>query len=150
MLQYNEYWIIIYVILYLCFSCARSLQTVTGGPYRALGGNTDFYYVPSTLVEPLLPVFHHFLRHKVFLEIAVPTSIHCVSYKVNVLKGKLDWTETRDEPWLHFDLASLRGVAFMHPVKWGYAARGDIDFRDFYCDKVLPLIYNPYGPIKQA
>ena len=55
-----------------------------GAADRANAAFSDIYYIPSKLSQEFLEIVYVFLRHKVFLEIGVATTIRCLVAPTNV------------------------------------------------------------------
>ena len=125
--------------------CYQRLLSENGAADRPNGAVSDIYYIPSKLSQEFLEIVDVFLRHKVFLEIGVPTTIRCLVAPTDVqpLKGVAIWDmETRVQPWLHFKTKSLVGKSYWHPLKWGFLARGSTEYSQLYCTKVLPYLHD--------
>ena len=126
-------------------TCYQRLLSSNGAANRANGGPSDIYYIPSKLSQDFLELVDIFLRHNVFLEIAVPTIIRCLAPAIDVqpLLGEemLDF-KSRIQPWLYFKTKSLGGKSYFHPLKWGFLAQGSTEYTNLYCSKVLPYLHD--------
>ncbi len=129
--------------------CYRQLMVKTGGPNRLNGMLADIYYIPRKLISDFVTLSQLFLEEEIWLEIAVPSIIQCLEgfETTQVLTGHRVWDHTRLFPWLSFIREKFQKKAFLHPTKWGKVAKGNPQFRDFYCKKVLPWMHDRYGRI---
>ena len=134
------------------YKCYKQLIMFNGAELRPNGAYSDIYYIPSNLQQEVLELFEHFLKHKVFVEIAVPSVINCLVGKdyVEPLPGKQLWDETRDTPWLYFKNAEIVGKKYLHPTKWSYINGGSLEMQKFYCNSVIPYLFDPYERIANA
>ena len=133
------------------YKCYQQLVMLNGAELRPNGAYSDMYYVPARLQQQVLELFEHFLKHRVFVEIAVPTVINCLVGTSNVekLPGKSVWDESRDMPWLYFTNKDLMGKKYLHPTKWSYIKSGSTEMRDFFCRNVIPYLFDPYERIER-
>ena len=92
------------------------LTDYTGSPDRCITGMSDLYYVPRHLVELFSSSMEVFLRHSVFLEIAVPTTLVGIAdpEEVVTLHGTNLWGDNRTHPWRFF---SPEEDFYIHPIK---------------------------------
>ena len=125
-------------------ACYQRLLFENGAADRANGAFSDIYYIPSKLSQEFLEIVDVFLRHRVFLEIGVATTIRCLVAPTDVqpLLGDAIWDNTRMHPMMHFNTKSLYGKSYYHPVKWGFLARGSTEYIQLYCTKVLPYVHD--------
>ena len=110
----------------------KTLQRFTGGSSRLVGGYSDVFYVPRRLSSEFLELGRLFLKHGVFLEIAIPSLIWGLSSheEIQPLPGVQVWdVETRDRPWMHFRKSELFGKFYLHPIKWSSLAGEDFRSR---------------------
>ncbi len=127
--------------------CYRKLQELEGGEHRMIAAFSDIYYIPQRMAADFATVCSHFLPHKVFLEMAVPTAIHCLENLQNVeqLRGTYEWAKPiRFQTWETFRMDTLKGKVYLHPVKWSGLLKRKPDKRlvDVYCDTVLPWLHD--------
>ena len=126
-------------------ACYQRLLFENGAADRANAAFSDIYYIPSKLSQEFLEIVDVFLRHMVFLEIGVATTIRCLVAPTNVqpLLGEAIWDwATRMHPRVHFKTKSLYEKSYYHPVKWGFLARGSTEYIQLYCSKVLPYVHD--------
>ena len=124
--------------------CHQRLLGVNGAPMRANGALSDVFYIPRSLWRKYVDVFELFLRHKVFLEIAVPTTIKCLvdAKDVDPLIGEAHWFNNKFNPWVYFKTKESRGRSFFHSIKWGYLARNVSEYNTLYCTKIMPYLHD--------
>ena len=126
-------------------ACYQRLLSENGAIERANGAFSDIYYIPSQFSQDFIELADLFLHHKVLIEIAVPTIVRCLvaSKDVQPLIGKLKQGTIKMEPWKYVKTNSLSGESFVHPIKWGFLARGGpTELIKLYCTKVLPYLHD--------
>ena len=130
-------------------ACHDALVRRNGAEQRPNGGFADVYYVPRHLAAHFARLADVFLRHDVFVEIAVPTVFRCVAPpgSVEVLRGEaLSTDATRDEVWRYFQTKYMVGKAYLHPTKWSRIATSPA-LNSLYCSKVLPFFHDRFARI---
>ena len=127
--------------------CYRQLMVLNGGQYRANGAYSDIYYIPSRLAAEFATLTSLFLEEDIFLEIAIPTILRCLENTddIEVLRGIASWELERDSAWMNFNKDKFLGKSYLHPTKWSYLATGVQEFKQFYCDNVLPYLHDNFG-----
>ena len=117
--------------------CGTTLTSITGSRSRALGKHTgDFYYLPIKMAATFSELLVPFFDETVFIEIAVPNLIQCVSDTVEPLTGGDGiWGGDRYEAWKHYPTWKYK--SHMHPAKLGKVMKGEKAFVDFFCGMVL-------------
>ena len=124
--------------------CFNDLKRINGAELRLNGGYSDIYYIPHRLSSDFLELSHLFLDHRVFLEIAVPSVIRCLtSTDIEPLPGLRNWFESRDHPWNFFSRSHLFGQTCLHPVKWSRMNEGSHNLTSMFCDYVIPYTFDP-------
>ena len=130
-------------------TCYERLLSGNGAANRANAAFSDMFYIPSKLSQAYVELADVFLRHDVFLEIAVATIIRCMpeSAGIQPLLGEVLWKEQRNDPGRHFNSDIIRGKNFFHPMKWGSLANRAAHNRPtrLFCTKVLPYLHDPLG-----
>ena len=134
-------------------ACYRRLLSENGSPERANAALADIFYIPRKLWQSYTDFFEVFLRHKVFLEIAVPTIIRCLGANADIdlqpLFGDAKWGKHRDKPWQYF--IPTRWKSFYHPIKWGFigkTSKGRTDsttiglYKNLFCNKIMPYLHD--------
>ncbi|CAD5125181.1 DgyrCDS13423 [Dimorphilus gyrociliatus] len=99
-------------------ACAENIKILTGDLYHVYGGYSDFFYIPSTYNENFIILTNHFLKYNVFVELAIPITLHCLDVSkeaIETIEGLADWTENRDFPWNHLHKFDI--LMYLHPVK---------------------------------
>ena len=137
------------LIISVLSRCYRKLIQSNGALLRANGGYSDIYYVPRRQIANFVRLAQFFLRHNIFLEIAIPTIVQCLEMDDNIagLHGIQSWdADYRDTPWHYFRRTELVGKSYFHPTKWGFAAKGSKNHTLFFC-KTLEYMYDKYGRI---
>jgi hypothetical protein len=131
------------------YKCHQQLVRLNGGEMRPNARNADIYFVPVRLEQQVSELFGHFLEHRVFVEIAVPTVLNCLSGKGDAqhIPGVLNWEESRDMSWLFFNNKHLLGKRFLHPTKWS-RIETFTEMKELYCAKLIPFLFDPYGRIE--
>ncbi len=127
--------------------CYKKLQELEGGQHRMIAAFADIYYIPQRIAPDFSAVSTYFLSHKIFLEMVVPTAIHCLEnlHSVKQLIGIYEWNEPRrDRAWVTFTKHTMRGKVYLHPAKWSGLLKPKPDKRlvDVYCDTVLPWLHD--------
>ena len=126
----------------------QRLLSSNGAADRPNGGFADIYYIPSKLSREFLELVDVFLRHRVFLEIAVPTIIRCLVAPTDVVEIRgvaVNDVARRLQPWKYFTTQSLVGKSYWHPLKWGILAGGSVEYSKLYCTKVLPYLHDRFA-----
>lgn len=134
-------------ILPLTNRCYRQLMLLNGGQHRANGAYSDIYYIPDRIASEFATLASLFLEEDIFLEIAIPTILRCLenTEDIETLRGIASWEMERDLAWVNFSKDKFLGKSYLHPTKWSYLANGNPDFKQFYCDKVLPYLHDSFG-----
>lgn len=86
------------------------------------GSFSDFFYLPKKyLTQKIFELFELFSKHKVFLELAIPSVIYNLEFErnaFNVFKSSILWNEDRkkihDKIWLD---NAFKTYLFIHPIK---------------------------------
>ena len=96
--------------------------------------SSDIVYVPKSVKKEVTYLLNLFLKHNVFLEIAVPMALYGVMDKRDILlfKSVCLWGEERSDPWKYF----LPEKIFLHPVKFSNPSN-----RKPFCEKYLIDFY---------
>lgn len=131
--------------------CYSELVRLNGAEFRANGGYSDVYYIPSRLAEDFADLAQMFLREKIFLEIAVPTIVRCLELPedIHALRGKSVWDLDRDQPWKYFVRSQLFEKVYLHPTKWSGLVNDSVpELVSLYCDYVIPFQFDPYARFK--
>ena len=79
-------------------------------------GISDTYYVPARFAPHVKWYLSLFLKHRVFLEIAVPVVMYGLQSRemFEKISGKSIWNDERKKPWKFFN----PNHHFLHPVKF--------------------------------
>ena len=117
--------------------CGTALKSFTGSRSRAIGRQSgDFYYLPFKMAATFSELLVPFFEENVFLEIAVPNLIQCVSETVEPLTGGDGvWGAHRRDVWRHYPTWKYK--SHVHPAKLGKVMMGDKTYVDFFCGMVL-------------
>ena len=117
--------------------CGTALASFTGSRSRAIGRQSgDFYYLPFKMAEHFSELLVPFHSETVFLEIAVPTLMRCVSDSVESLTGQDGvWSGDRNEVWKHYP--TWKHKSHVHPAKLGKIMKGEKKYVDFFCGMVM-------------
>jgi len=136
----------------LVHRCHKQLIQLNNADMRPCGGYSDIYYIPKRIAGDFSELAKLFLQHSIFLEIAVPTIIRCLETPEDIqpLQGKQLWERDRTSPWIYFTPRDLVGKHYLHPTKWSGLARGDSNATEFYCNKVMPFMHDPYARYEKA
>lgn len=132
----------------LLHHCYSELLRLNGAEFRANGGYSDVYYIPSRLAEEFSELAQMFLREGVFLELAVPTIIRCLELPedIRAMPGKQVWDLDRDQPWKYFLRSQLFEKTYLHPTKWSGLLNHTLPkLVSLYCDYVIPFLFDPYA-----
>ena len=107
---------------------------IKGGFYHQ---PSDCVYIPSRFKEHFVFVNEIFVRHKLFLEIAFPTSLAGMEHIGNFvfLKGKYLWY---DGSRSFFEKYFNKTMVFLHPVKFKILMHTP-NGNKFFCQVYLPL-----------
>ena len=119
--------------------CYQTLQNnihrlgIPAKPGRTVHGTADIYFVPKRFAPSVRWYFTVFLRHHLFLEIAIPTVLLGLQNveEMEVIHGRYLWNEMRDRAWVFFD----RTHHFLHPIKLSQPIN-----QNGYCDHFAPLL----------
>ena len=132
--------------------CYRQLMLLNGGQFRANGAYSDIYYIPSRIATEFATLGTLFLEEDIFLEIAIPTILRCLenTEDIEVLRGIASWELQRDSAWTNFNKEKFLGKSYLHPTKWSYLASGQLEFKQFFCDKVLPYLHDNFGRLSTS
>ena len=124
--------------------CHQRLLDVNLKSARANGALSDVCYIPRKLWHEYVEIFEVFLRHKVFLEIAVPTTINCLGVAADrqPLIGEAHAPPKKAKPWVYFQTKESRGRSYFHSIKWGYLARNVTEYNTLYCTKIMPYLHD--------
>ena len=68
------------------FRCKENLERVIGAPWRMITGFSDIYYVPRHMAEDFITINNIFIDHKVFMDVAVLTSLAALSEPGNTVE----------------------------------------------------------------
>ena len=95
------------------------------GVLYCFGGRSDVFYIPSKYADDFMLISSIFYKHKVFLEIAVPTIIRMISeahqrekLRGIYLPGRVGMQPVKDVRYL-WRVYDLR-LHFLHPLKLNY------------------------------
>ena len=96
-------------------------------------GLADIYYVPARFVSDVNWYLTFYLKHKLFLEIAVPVVLYGLQSHQDMehIKGTFLWYGERNDPWTFFNPR----LHYLHPVKFS-AKRSQRGF----CSHYAPLL----------
>ena len=96
-----------------------NLSNNTGYKDGCVNGISDFYYIPKYFLSDFLYFLDFFGEYEIFLELAVPMSIHGITYRSNITTflGKNVWEEDRKRIW---EFYNPDVDAFLHPIKFSY------------------------------
>ena len=105
-----------------------------GGSEYVVWYTSDVFYLPSHLSENFASLASIFSKHRVFVEITVPTILFGLTESAEMveLNGKYLWNEDRINKTAYYN----SGLHFLHPFKY------DSDFqikehRDLFCTQYL-------------
>ena len=108
-------------------------------------GFSDLLYIPRRFASDFAELFTLFSEYDMWLEVAVPTVVQCLS-------GKHDWERLKSRH-VHnlsfipkrYNMTLMKSKHFDHPVKWSYLdgkhskSQG---YTPLFCIKILPFLYN--------
>ncbi|CAH1792030.1 unnamed protein product [Owenia fusiformis] len=106
------------------------------GRKRMVWQASDMYYIPRKHFEIAIPILDVFFRHKIFLELAVPTLQHSLGVKysnVGMAVYNWDFGGIRDKPWLIFSSFLNSSLTFLHPVKLSGIAKNKSEITEMFC-----------------
>lgn len=132
--------------------CFLNMKTQFTGENRFIGNIlADAYYIPSSYAERFIKVSNLFVKYNVFLEIAVPSIIMCLSNGTHLpFSSIIDGASKRRFPYKHFTPEELLQKTFGHPFKWsrlvnstGIRHDGTVvkSAKSFICNNMLPSFY---------
>ena len=125
--------------------CYQQLRNRTGGELRFIGAWSDVYYLPSHVIPDVTAVLNIFRKHEVYVDLAVPTAIHCLVQpeEIEPMQMLILWGPGREIPKLRqfFDSFQSGNNHFMHPTKWGLLAESHPGYAQFFCTKVVPSMH---------
>ena len=124
-------------------TCQQQILNFTGAPRRAIYGYSDIYYIPGVKAVDFIDIASVFFRHGAFLEVAVPTTLFCISNGTTqtMLPGITQADSgTRLLPWLNIgNLYNNRTLVFYHATKWKSVLHNDSKYLKLYREAVLNL-----------
>ena len=127
--------------------CYHGLLKQTGSPRRIKRQISDIFYIPVSMQWDVHAVMQMFLKHKVFLEFAIPTTLLCLSDSSQpvYLSGVKIWGKERRRQIWKFPIDDILppGYMYFHPAKWSALEAGDEDCKSLFCTKAVPLMYDP-------
>ncbi|CAH1774966.1 unnamed protein product [Owenia fusiformis] len=106
------------------------------GMKRVITRPSDVYYIPQKHFEMVIPVAEAFHKHRVYIEIAVPTILHALGVNYSNLAVSVynyDYGKTREKPWIRFPAFLNSTVTFMHPVKLSGIAQNNSNITELFC-----------------
>ena len=108
------------------------------------GQLADFYYLPMASVRDFTHLSRVFRAANLWLEIAVPTILHCLpdAPRIQGVGGYFNWNYggDRELPWVWFKDKFKN--TFIHPVKFGALAGDDPKTKSFFCSELFPAYFN--------
>lgn len=91
-----------------------ALEAATGSRQVVIGAASDVFYLPKSAVPAFAELFSIFSRHRVFLEIAVPTGLAMLGASLDAGRVRYLWNRHR---WLWPLFALFDRAIGIHPVK---------------------------------
>ncbi|CAH1780485.1 unnamed protein product [Owenia fusiformis] len=129
--------------LYQLQSSNEIIKTFLVGLQRKLLGEkrvakmaTDVYYIPQKHFQKFISIAEVFFKHRVFLEIAVPTILHSIGVNDNKLGAcAYNWGygTTRDKPLPIFQAFLDSFLVFLHPVKLSSITKENMNMVELFC-----------------
>ena len=124
-------------------TCQQRILNFTGAPQRAVYGYSDINYIPREKVLDFIEIASVFFRHEAFLEVAVPSTLLCISNgtKPIMLPGITQAnSKERLLPWMNIDnLYNNKTKVFYHATKWKSILHNDARYLKLYSEAVLNL-----------
>ncbi|RUS86837.1 hypothetical protein EGW08_005374, partial [Elysia chlorotica] len=110
----------------------QNMYQSTGNEDTILHAEIDIYYVPSRFAPDVIWYFSVFLKHRLFLEIAVPVVLYGLQPRSTIVNitGNILWNEDRHQPWTFFNPQHQ----FLHPMKFVTGKN-----QKQFCSKYIPL-----------
>ncbi|GFR78229.1 conserved uncharacterized protein [Elysia marginata] len=117
------------------------LQKNTGQPNAIFRSIVDTYYVPARFAPDVRWYLTLFLKHRVFVEIAVPMVLYGLQLRAEIetITGSSIWGRDRKHPWQFFNLTHQ----FLHPVKFSSkssATNAPADRTTFEACRWVPIL----------
>ena len=105
-------------------------------PGKVIRGMSDIYYVPARFASSARWYLTLFLKHRLFLEIAVPRLLFGLQdlEEIETLNGTYLWKEKRLDTWKFFDPHHH----YLHPVKFSWQEN-----QNGFCSHFAPLLMKP-------
>ena len=104
----------------------------------------DFYYLPMVSVHHFTRLSRVFRAANLWLEIAVPTILHCLpdAPRIQGVGGYFNWDYggNRDLPWVWFKDKFKK--TFIHPIKFGALADNHPKIKSFFCSELFPAYFS--------
>ena len=124
--------------------CSSRLRELTGSEHNMIAGpgTADIYYLPSKMLTEMTVMVEPFIKHDIFLEVAVPTLLHCLTVDTTsvILPGSKQWYhDSRDEFYRFIPQVVSGEVSFLHPTKWYYVWKGEARYVESYCKTIIPF-----------
>ena len=119
-------------------SCQQRILNFTGALNRTIHGYSDIYYIPAAKVVDFITIASVFFRHGAFLEVAVPSTLFCISNGIKqiMLPGITQANfKRRLLPWVNIgNLYNNRTLVFYHATKWKSVLHNDSRYIKLYHD----------------
>ena len=127
--------------------CYEQLIRFNGALLRANGGYADVYHIPHHRINDYAVLAEFFARHRIFLEIAVPTIVRCLETESDLeeMRGIKSFDiQSGEVPWRYLTPTALIGMSYLHRTKWGYIEKGSQNYTQFFC-KALSYVFAKYS-----
>ena len=128
--------------------CYGQLKNLTGGELRLFFVWSDVYYLPSHVIPEISAVMSLFRKHEVYVDLAVPTAIYCITNlgDIEPMQKLAVWgpdrTNGRKLPQF-FKSFQSRHDHILHPTKWGLLAENRATgYAQFFCTQVVPFVHH--------
>ena len=120
--------------------CYKQLSNLTGGELRFIGVWSDAYYLPSHVIPDITTVLSLFRKHEIFVDLAVPTAIHCLVEEKDI-EPIQKFPPRRNDLTRDFNSFQASHSHLMHPIKWGLLENG-LGFAQLFCSQVVPFVHH--------
>ena len=99
----------------------------------------DLFYIPQVLKEAYIKFSHHFMSHRVLIELAVPV-LHsglAPRSEVKYIKASSLWYGDRNNTFFSYN----KSIFFLHPFKMK-AHLAKKDSKEFFCHVFLKTLFS--------
>ena len=126
--------------------CLRVLQHISGLKEPLTSEPADIYYIPDSFMADASALFEAHYKHKVFLEVAIPHVLACLSYPAYPihLNGIQEGSRDRLNFYKFIPAITTDRHEYLHPFKLSYVKKHEKEFVKSFCQSVIPYLHNGF------